>query len=85
MRGFLMTLGLAGVCASGLLATGVAAAVPDGPLAMRAAISEPQDVEQAAWVCRGPPWNRRCFRTGPGRGLAPVSWRVVGLGSGYLV
>ena len=67
MRRILLTLGLAGACASGLLATGVGAVVPDGPLGMRAAISEPQDVEQAAWVCRGPSWNRRCFRAGPGR------------------
>ena len=35
MRRILLTLGLAGACASGLLATGVGAVVPDGPLGMR--------------------------------------------------
>jgi hypothetical protein len=61
MRRLLLTLGLAGACASGLFATGAAAAIPDGPLGMRAAASEPQEVQQAAWVCRGGYWHRRCF------------------------
>jgi hypothetical protein len=67
MRRLMLTLGLAGVCASGLFATGVSAAVPDGPLAMRGAISEPQGVLQAAWVCRGGYWHRRCFHVYGGR------------------
>jgi hypothetical protein len=64
MRRLVLTLGVAGACASGIFATGVAAAVLDGPLYMRAAVSEAQEVQQAAWVCRGPSWNRRCFRAG---------------------
>jgi len=73
MRRLLLTLGLAGACASGIFATGVAAAVLDGPLGIRAAVSEPQEVQQAAWVCRGPSWNRRCFRTG-GRAFGSARW-----------
>ena len=62
MGRFLLTLGLAGACATGLFATGASAAIADGPLAARAAVTDTQGVEQAAWVCRGGPWFHRCHR-----------------------
>src|SRR5262249_11847667 len=73
MRRLLLTLGLAGACASGLFSTGVAAAVPDGPLGMRAAVSESQQIAEAVGGSRGPWGNRRCFRTG-GRAFGSASW-----------
>ena len=74
MRRLLFTLGIAGACASGLLATGASAAVLDGPLAARAAVIDAQGVEQAAWVCRYNRWrgpHRRCFRAYGGPYSAP--------------
>ena len=42
MGRFLLTLGLAGACATGLFATGASAAIADGPLAARAAVTDTQ-------------------------------------------
>jgi hypothetical protein len=74
MRRLLLTLGAAVACASGLFAAGASAAIPDGPLAARNAVTDSQGVQQAAWVCRGWRWHRRCYHVYGGPYYGPYAY-----------
>jgi hypothetical protein len=80
MRRLLLTLGVAGACASELFAAGASAAIPDGSLAARTAVTDSQGVQQAAWVCRGR-WHRHCYNTYGG--YAPYTYGPYAYGEPY--